>query len=172
LTALQWPDIDFHGKFLIVRRNYSHGRLKMPKNGKTRRVDLSDTLLTALEQLKRKRKECWLTQGQNEIPLWVFANSKGNLHDMQNIKNYYFFKCLERAGLRRIRFHDLRHTFASLLIQNGESLSYVKEQMGHSSIKVTVDIYGHLVPGANRQAVNRLPSLHTATKLNSQAGSK
>ena len=54
--------------------------------------------------------------------------------------------------------HNLRHTFASLLIQNGESLAYVKEQLGHSSIKMTVDIYGHLVPGANRQAVNRLPS--------------
>jgi len=63
------------------------------------------------------------------------------------------------AGLRRIRFHECRHTFASLLIQNGESLAYVKEQLGHSSIKITVDTYGHLVPGANRQAVNRLPSL-------------
>ena len=68
---------------------------------------------------------------------------------------------LEKAGLRRIRFHDLRHTFASLLIQNGESLAYVKDQLGHSSIKMTVDVYGHLVPGANRQAVNRLPSAGT-----------
>ena len=55
-----------------------------------------------------------------------------------------------------LRFHDLRHSFASLLLQNGESLTYVKEQMGHSSINVTVDIYGHLVPGGNRQAVDRL----------------
>ena len=49
-----------------------------------------------------------------------------------------------------------RHTFASLLIQQGESLTYVKEQMGHSSIQVTVDVYGHLVPGGNRAAVDRL----------------
>ena len=49
-----------------------------------------------------------------------------------------------------------RHTFASLLLQNGESPAYVKEQMGHSSIQVTVDVYGHLIPGANRQAVDRL----------------
>jgi integrase len=75
------------------------------------------------------------------------------------MKSRYFHKCLERAGLRSIRFHDLRHTFASLLIQNGESLTYVKEQIGHASIKITVDTYRHLVPGANRQAVNRLPSL-------------
>ena len=49
-----------------------------------------------------------------------------------------------------------RHTFASLLLQNRESPAYVKEQMGHSSIQVTVDVYGHLIPGANRQAVDRL----------------
>ena len=67
-----------------------------------------------------------------------------------------FYKLLEKAELRRVRFHDLRHTFASLLLQNGESPVYVKEQMGHSSIQVTVDIYGHLIPGANRQAVDRL----------------
>jgi integrase len=58
--------------------------------------------------------------------------------------------------LRRVRFHDLRHTFASLLLQNGESLAYVKDRMGHSSIQVTVDIYGHLVPGGNRAAVDKL----------------
>ena len=65
---------------------------------------------------------------------------------------------LEHAGLRRIRFHDLRHTFGSLLIQGGASLAYVKEQMGHSSIQVTVDIYGHLIPGADISCVDRLDS--------------
>ncbi len=63
---------------------------------------------------------------------------------------------LAKAGLRRIRLHDLRHTFASLLIQNSESLAYVRDQLGHHSIQITVDTYGHLVPGANRQAVARL----------------
>ena len=58
--------------------------------------------------------------------------------------------------MRTFRFHDLRRTFASMLSQNGESLAYVKDQLGHSSIKVTVDIYGHLVPGANRHPVDRL----------------
>ncbi len=63
------------------------------------------------------------------------------------------------AGLRRIRFHDLRHTFASLLLQDSQPLAYIKDQLVHSSIKLTVDIYGHLEPGANREAVNGLPSL-------------
>jgi integrase len=100
----------------------------------------------------------------------VFCNREGNPEEIHNLKNRYFFRCLTKAGLRHIRFHDLRHTFASLLIQNGESLAYVKDQLGHSSIKMTVDVYGHLVPGANRQAVNRLPSLRTAGQETVAAG--
>ena len=63
---------------------------------------------------------------------------------------------LRRSGLRYRKPHTLRHTFASLLLQQGESVTYVRDQLGHSSIKMTVDVYGHLVPGANRQAVDRL----------------
>ena len=65
--------------------------------------------------------------------------------------------CLDRAGLRRFRFHDLRHTFGSLLIRDGAPLAYGKDQMGHSSIRVTVDTYdGYLIPGADIAWVDRL----------------
>ncbi len=63
---------------------------------------------------------------------------------------------LTKAKLKRIRFHDLRHTYVTLLIQQGESLAYVRDQLGHHSIQITVDTYGHLVPGSNRSAVDRL----------------
>jgi len=76
---------------------------------------------------------------------------------------------LAKANLRYIRVHDLRHTFASLLIQNGESLAYVKEQMGYHSITITVDTYGHLVPGGNKAAVDRLDGLETTTIRNPDA---
>jgi len=158
LAGLQWGDIEFIGEFLTVRRNVVHGRVNRTKTDKTRRVDLSDEVLATFQNLLRRKREERLARGKNGIPDWVFANSSANAPDMQNIKNHYFFRCLQRAGLRRIRFHDLRHTFASLLIQNGEPLAYVKDQLGHASIKMTVDVYGHLVPGVNRQAVNRLPS--------------
>jgi len=65
-------------------------------------------------------------------------------------------------GIRRVRLHDLRHTFGSLLIQNGASIVYVKEQMGHSSIQVTVDTYGHLIPGGNVAFVDRLDTVASA----------
>ena len=83
------------------------------------------------------------------------------------MKKRHLQKSLTKANLRQIRFHDLRHTFASLLIQNGESLAYVKEQLGHSSIKMTVDVYGHLVPGANRQARESAPEEWTVPRARS-----
>ena len=79
--------------------------------------------------------------------------------DPENFRHRVWAKLHRKAEMRKIRVHDLRHTFASLLIQQGESLAYVKEQMGHHSIQVTVDIYGHLVPGGNKTAVDRLDDL-------------
>jgi integrase len=74
-----------------------------------------------------------------------------------------FKRLLAKAGLREIRVHDIRHTFASLLLSKGASVVYVKEQLGHSSIQMTVDIYGHLIPGSNRHLVNGLDSQPSAT---------
>jgi integrase len=166
LAGLQWGDLDENGKFLVVRRGIVRGKINLTKSGKARKVDVSDSLLAALLDLRRKRKELLLANGKNELPAsgWIFENEEGSCQDMKNLNKRHFHKCLQKAGLRRIRFHDLRHSFASLLIQNGESLTYVKEQLGHSSIKITVDVYGHLVPGANRQAVNRLPCLGETVK--------
>ena len=84
--------------------------------------------------------------------------------------NRMFRRCLEKAGLRRVRFHDLRHSFASILIQQGESLAYVKEQMGHHSIQMTVDLYAHLAPEGNKGAVDRLddPDLEVGGRNNPQ----
>ena len=120
---------------------------------------MSDALIDTLRQYRQAKRKEWLKKGLNEIPRWVFANKQGNPPDMQNVKNRHFYPNLNKAGLRRIRFHDLRHTFASLLVQDGQPLAYVKEQL---SIALTVDVYAHLQPGANREAVNRLPSLEAA----------
>jgi integrase len=88
----------------------------------------------------------------------VFPSPEGSVLDPDNLVKRYFLPIIERSGLRRFRFHDLRHTFGSLLIQGGASLAYVKDQMGHSSIQITVDTYGRLIPGANVNWVDRLDS--------------
>jgi hypothetical protein len=89
----------------------------------------------------------------------VFPSEAGTPIEMNNFSERVFKPLLARAGLRRIRFHDLRHTFGSMLIQAGASLAYIQDQMGHSSIQVTVDIYRHLIPGANTSFVDKLDRL-------------
>ena len=112
---------------------------------------------SALLDLRDKRLLKAFLQGKTTIADdLVFLSKAGTVLDVSNLIHYYFLPCIEKAGLRRFRFHDLRHTFGSLLIQNGASLVYVKDQMGHSSIQVTVDTYGHLIPGADVAWVDRL----------------
>ena len=184
LAALRWHDLDEHGKFIRVQKNISHGKITETKTGKARRVDVSDELFRALLDLRRRRQAEYLARGKNEIPEWVFLGpgriekdretgglkrAEGKRIDIRNVKNYAFHKCLTKAGLRRIRFHDLRHTYATLLLMQGESPAYVRDQLGHSSIKITVDIYGHWIPGANRQAVNRLPGINSHAAMSAVA---
>jgi integrase len=154
--GLQWADIDFKGRFLEVKRSVVAGRVETPKNGKTRRIDMSLQLASVLWNHLQRMKQETLKQGWRDTPLWVFCNSKGLPLDYHNVRERVFYKMLAKAGLRKVRIHDLRHTFASLLIHNGESLAYVKDQLGHHSIQITVETYGHLVPGGNRHAVDRL----------------
>jgi integrase len=87
---------------------------------------------------------------------WVFVGSRGHPLRQSNFGRRVFRELLKKAKLRPLRFHSLRHTFASRLLQNGESIVYVRDQLGYSSIKITVDTYGHLIPGANKAAVDRL----------------
>jgi integrase len=175
LLALQWGDIDWHGGFIQVQRNLVGGKLTTPKNHQCRRVDLSRQLRATLRLWRRRKSAEWLKLGRPR-PTWVFSSVVGTPFDESNVRKAYG-RILEQAELRHRRIHDLRHTFASLLIQQGESLVYVKEQMGHASIQITVDIYGHLVPGGNRAAVDRLDDpresvaqpLHTPAPTASQA---
>lgn len=155
LLALQWDDLNFSGRFMEVRRSMSHGSLTTPKSGESRRVDMSLELTDTLKALQVDRHLEAVTREWQKLPEWVFCNEHGSLFHHNPVR-IAFHSLLKAAGVRRVRFHDLRHTFASLLLQQGESPVYVKDQMGHSSIQVTVDLYGHLIPGGNRQAVDQL----------------
>lgn len=154
IIALQWGDMDWKGKFFEVRRSNYMGNVTTPKSGKGRRVDMSDQLAAVLTDHKRIVAAEALKAGR-AFPAWVFPSYEGTVLEAGNVRRSLAL-CLKKAGMRHLRFHDLRHSFASYLIANGESLAYVRDQMGHASIQITVDTYGHLIPGANRQAVNRL----------------
>jgi integrase len=157
LLGFQWGDLDLHNKCIHVKRAVSRRRIETPKNHLQRRIDLSDELGRVLQDLQRRRREEWFGKGK-ALPEWVFCNEDGIYLNEFNLRTRKFYPLLMKAGLRRIRVHDLRHAYASLMLQQGESPTYVKEQMGHHSIQITVDLYGHLIPGGNRAAANRLQS--------------
>src|SRR5262249_21280784 len=128
----------------------------------------------------KTRQAEYLARGKNEIPEHIFLSSgqiiwkdgepighdERNHIDMDNWRNRVFWKACDKAKIRRRRVHDTRHTFASLLLSNGEPLKYVSTQLGHASIRMTADVYGHLEIGSNRAAMDQLPSLASgATQL-------
>jgi integrase len=155
LLGLQWGELDLHNKCIHVKRAVSRRRIETPKNHLQRRIDLADELARVLEELHKGRKEEWFAKGKS-VPEWVFCNEEGTFVNEFNLRTRKFYPLLKKAGLRKVRIHDLRHSYASLMLEQGESLAYIRDQMGHHSIQVTVDLYGHLVPGGNRAAVDRL----------------
>jgi integrase len=156
--VLKIGDIDFVERLINVERAIAKGEIGLPKHGLTRQVDMSQQLAKILGQLVLDRKEELLRMGMSvdDLPnLWLFQNEAGKPMDYSKVRKV-FARLLGKAGLAQRNPHFLRHTFASLLLQQGESPVYVKEQLGHSSIDITVDTYGHLIPGGNRAAVDRL----------------
>ena len=114
-------------------------------------MDVSDQLTEELERFYNVRKKRGFKAGQGR------NGSKVYPADFQRV--------LTKAGLRKQKLHIKRHTYASLLLIAGESPVYVKEQLGHSSIKITFDIYGHPILTSNRGAVNRLDEMGQSAPL-------
>lgn len=169
--GLQWGDLDFQGGFLEVRRQWKGGRFKSTKGRRLRRVDMSGQLREAFEAARQTREVELAVQGSVLDPEeLVFRNSSNRALNEHNVRHRMFPAVTTRVKLRQLHPHLLRHTFASQLLQNGESLVYVRDQLGHSSIKLTVDTYGHLIPGENRGAVDRLDTLQDAPPRAHRAG--
>jgi integrase len=160
LLALQWGTVDWNGKFIEIRQSYKLGRFSSTKTGKARRVDMSNQLLETLRSHFTHCKEDGLKLGLGNAPEPVFHRNGQPVE--QNYIRRIFKRILQKAGLREIRIHDIRHTYSSLLLSDGVSPVYVKEQLGHSSIQMTVDIYGHWIPNSNLAAVNLLDGYPSA----------
>ena len=172
LLALRPCDMDFELGFINVRSSIQGGIRILPKTYKIRRIDLNERLAEVLSRYlnwkialalelehetprnERRSKEKVLADVMEKSLFTTLYDC--TLYDHTVYKA--FRRTLKKAGLRHIRFHDLRHTFASLLLQQGESLAYVRDQLGHHSIQMTADYYGHLVARSNKAAVNDLVS--------------
>jgi integrase len=129
-----------------------------PKTARSRRqIALSATAVEALRHhLERQvveRKQ--MGSAWEDLGL-VFPNSVGRPLDNVNLLRYWFHPLLERAGLPRMRFHDLRHTAATLLLGRGVNPKIVSEMLGHASVAITLDIYSHVMPHMQQQAAQAM----------------
>jgi integrase len=162
LLGLQWQDIDWASAEISVKRQSQrkHGggtELHLPKTVKgVRRVPLGK------ESLKSLMKHfTWQTKHFGKEPLLeqrIFVSLMGQPIRSSGVQKT-FKKLLERSGIAPIRFHDLRHTAASLMLMQGMSVLEVSRILGHSRASTTLDIYAHLVPGIKSDAIDQLDQM-------------
>lgn len=163
--GLKWEDIDFNTGRLTIQRalQRQHGVgfvLVEPKTERSRRtVHLAGGTVIALRGRRKRQLEERLVAG----PLWedmalAFTTPTGGPIEAWRV-NELFHKALERAGLPRIRVHDLRHTAATLLLAQGTHPKVVQELLGHSTITLTLDTYSHVIPALHEEVAEKMNEL-------------
>jgi integrase len=165
--GLQVGDLDFERCTLAIRRNIRKHRIGSPKSGKPRTVDVPPFTMAVLRGwIDTVRAEA-AVRGQEAT--WLFPGNTGKPIE-DKCPREALRRILKAAGIpRQLRIHDLRHTYASLALQRGVPLLVVSRQLGHASIAITADIYGHLVPNATREAATAWEAILTAPSRNPRA---
>jgi hypothetical protein len=164
LLALRWSDVEWRNRRLWVRRSITRkGTVQEPKTrGSVRAIAITPTLLSALRE--HRMRSAYKADGA-----LIFSTAKGTPLDGVNLVRREFKPALRKAKLPDIRFHDLRHGFASLLIAQGEHPKLISEQLGHSSVKITMDRYGHLMDQSYGDASARLDATLFGVEIEVQA---
>lgn len=165
LLGLKWEDVDFEGARLSVRRALQHQKGRgyvfvEPKTKSSRRtINLSQGATSALrEHRTRQIEERLAFEDEWRMPELVFANEWGAPLD-GGWMTTRFKGVLERGGFPVIRFHDLRHTAATLLLGANVHVKLVSEMLGHSSIALTLDTYSHVIPTMHQHAASVMDEL-------------
>ena len=165
--GLKWGDIDLDAGILRVRRTAQriphHGtQLVETKTARSRRtLVLPPVVITALRAHRARQTLERLAAGPAWVDLdLVFPSRRGTLADGPNI-THRFRRLLTKAGLPPMRFHDLRHACASLLLVQGVHPRVVMETLGHSQISLTMNTYSHVLPALQREAADRMESVLT-----------
>ncbi len=157
LFALEWPDIDFDKCRLTVSRSLEElrgkVRIKEPKTGRGRQIVMPRFSMKAL----REHRKSMLAEGN--IAGAVFCAPEGGHLRKGNVYRRSFMPLVKSAGVPKIRFHDLRHTHATLLLLAGENVKVVSERLGHANVKVTLDTYAHVLPSMQKAAADKLQRL-------------
>lgn len=162
--GLRWDDVDMQQGWVQVRMALQRvdGKLQLvePKTEKSRRtIEMPDVVRDALREHRIRQLQERLLAGQTwqEHGL-VFTTTIGTPLDARNVVRH-FHGLLETAGLPRMRFHDLRHTAASLLLAQGLELRVVQEVLGHSQISLTANLYAHVMPVLMKEAAAKMDAV-------------
>jgi integrase len=156
-VALQWSDIDFEKIVIHVKRSKARTIIDTPKSGKSRDVDMSRQLADVMRRLRMEMISGSVKTGKRSK--WVFPGKSAETIDATAWRKRTFNSMVRRAGLEKMRVHDLRHTYASLMLAAGQPLIYVQRQLGHHSIQITADTYSHLIPREDQGAVDALDDI-------------
>lgn len=164
VLGLRWQDIDFENNILYVRQSLQEVKkvgltFKEPKSGKSRSITITPSLTKEFKKLYKQQLEEKLLLGREYDDLdLVFAQKNGRpIQPTEMARNYR--KMVDKSGLPYIRFHDLRHTHATLLLQQGVHPKVVSERLGHSTIGITMDTYTHVLPNMQKEAAELLEQL-------------
>ena len=160
---MRWPQVDTEAQTVSIiaalHRLPRQGLVLLAKTkpkSSRRRLDVPETVVDLLHEIRARQMLAASETGLEWHPDgFVFAWPDGRPFDPDMI-THDFRTRMERAGLHGLRFHDLRHSFASLMLAAGEQPKVVQVALGHSSIMVTMDVHGHLMPGAGNDAARRL----------------
>jgi integrase len=163
---IEWFGNEIHVRHAISKRRGRDGAHKWewhlgpPKSRKSvRRIAATESVMKLLADLKVRKP----------ASAFIFPDDCNGFIDPDRFDAEIWKPIAERAGMPGTRFHDLRHFFASQLIAQGETAAYVRDQMGHSSIKVTFDTYGHLFPGRGKEASDRYERAMENARAKSEA---
>jgi len=158
LLAIEWQDIDPIKCTITINKQFYKGRLSTTKTYQsTRKITIPDFVIEKLQELKACQKV---------LSKIVFCSDSGGYISQDKFVLHWFKKAMKQIGLDTYNFHCLRHTYATYLLSNGVPLKFVQEQLGHSTPQTTLNVYNHVMPNVNFEAMNLLKNLEIEHKLN------
>lgn len=164
ICALRWSDVDLDGRKIHISRSLEQTKaglvFKSPKTAKSRRtISMPRVLVQALRQHKGRQAQIRLLAGDlYQSQDLVCARDDGSPIP-PNTMSGNFYRLFRRAGIKKVRFHDLRHSHITLLIEQGVHAKMISERAGHANIGITMDTYGHVMPAMESLSADKMDEL-------------